>query len=125
MTAFLTILRWELRYYLRRISTWVYFSIFAGIAFLLMLVLGGAFDEVSAALGGGGKVVVNAPYQLASLIPVLALLGVSVTAAIAGNALYKDYEWNTTPLFYTVPVSKASFLGGRFAGTLIINAIVM
>ncbi|MDB4874769.1 MAG: hypothetical protein JWM41_1215 [Gemmatimonadetes bacterium] len=125
MTAFLAILRWEIRYYLRRISTWVYFGIFFAIAFFFMLIVGGAFDSIVATLGAGGKVMANAPFALASLLPVLSLLGVSVTAALAGNALYKDYEANTTPLFYTTPVSKTAFLGGRFAGTLVVNAIVM
>ncbi len=125
MMAFLTILRWEIRYYLRRISTWVYFLIFFSIAFLFMLVAGGAWDQLNLAVGSGGKVMANAPFALASFIPVFSLLGVSITAALAGNALYKDYEAHADPLFYTLPVSKAAFLGGRFAGTLVVNAIVM
>jgi hypothetical protein len=124
MTPFLAIVRWEVRYYLRRISTWVYFGIFFAIAFFLMLAIGGAFDELGVAFGGG-KVSANAPFSLASIIPVIALLGVSVTAALAGNALYKDYETDSTPLFYTMPVGKAAFLGGRFTGTVIVNALVM
>ena len=124
MTAFIAILRWEIRYYLRRISTWVYFAIFFAIAFLFMLAAGGAWSEVNLAIGSGGKVLANAPFALASFIPVLSLFGVSITAALAGNALYKDYEAHADPLFYTTPVSKAAFLGGRFAGTLVVNALV-
>ena len=90
-----------------------------------MLAAGGAFAELGVALGSGGKVLANAPFALASLIPVLSLLGVSITAALAGNALYQDYETTPTPLFYTMPVSKAAFLGGRFVGTVVVNAIVM
>jgi len=36
VTAFLAIVRWELKFYLRRISTWIYFGIFFAIAFFLM-----------------------------------------------------------------------------------------
>ena len=125
MTQFLAILRWEVWYYLRRISTWVYFAIFFAIAFFFMLAAGGAFDNIGVALGSGGKVMANAPFAIASLMPVLSLLGVSVTAALAGNALYKDYEANAAPLVYTMPVRKSAFLGGRFAGTVVVNAIVM
>jgi ABC-2 type transport system permease protein len=125
MTQFLAILRWEVWYYLRRISTWVYFAIFFAIAFFFMLAAGGAFDNIGVSLASGGKVMANAPFALASLMPVLSLLGVSVTAALAGNALYKDYEANAAPLFYTTPVSKPAFLGGRFGGTVVVNAIVM
>ena len=125
MNAFRAIVAWEVRYYLRRISTWVYFTIFFGIAYLFMLVAGGAWGDVSVALGSGGKVMANAPYALSAFIPVLALFGVSITAALAGNALYKDYEVHIDPLFYTCPVSKAAFLGGRFVGSLIINLLVV
>ncbi|MGE5733349.1 MAG: M1 family aminopeptidase [Gemmatimonas sp.] len=124
MTQFVAILGWEIRYYLRRISTWVYFTIFFAMAFFFMLAAGGAWPDINFALGSGGKVLANAPFALASIIPVLSLFGVSITAALAGNALYKDYETHADPLFYTTPVSKAAFLGGRFAGTLVVNALV-
>ncbi|HXT15949.1 MAG TPA: M1 family aminopeptidase [Gemmatimonadaceae bacterium] len=125
MTAYLAIVRWEVRYYLRRISTWVYFGIFFAIAFLFMLIAGGAWDQFNVALGSGGKVLANAPYALATLIPILSLFGVSITAALAGNALYKDYEYRMDPLFYTTPVSKAAFFGGRYTGALIVNMLVV
>ncbi|HEX4684637.1 MAG TPA: hypothetical protein VH277_18100, partial [Gemmatimonadaceae bacterium] len=125
MTAYLAIVRWEVRYYLRRISTWVYFGIFFAIAFFFMLAAGGVWDEVNVALGSGGKIMANAPFALASLIPVLSLFGISIIAALAGNALYKDYESRMDPLFYTTPVSKAAFFGGRYTGTLIANLIVV
>jgi len=124
MRQFAAILVWEIRYYLRRISTWVYWLIFFAMAFFFMLAAGGAWPEINFALGSGGKVLANAPFALASIIPVLSLFGVSITAALAGNALYKDYETHADPLFYTTPVSKAAFLGGRFAGTLFVNALV-
>ena len=125
MSAFRAIVAWEVRYYLRRISTWVYFVIFFSIALLFMLVAGGAWGDVQVALGSGGKVMANAPYALSAFIPIFALLGVSITAALAGNALYKDYEVHADPLFYTCPVSKAAFLGGRFVGSLVVNLIVL
>ncbi len=124
MSAYRAIVAWELRFYLRRISTWVYFAIFLSIAFFFMLVMAGAWADVNLALGGGGKVMANAPYALTALMPVIALLGVSITAALAGNALYKDYDVHIDPLFYTTPVSKTAFLGGRFTATVIVNVIV-
>src|SRR5262249_44305658 len=36
-----------------------------------------------------------------------------------------DYEARSDPLFYTTPVSKAAFFGGRFTGTLIVNLVVL
>lgn len=113
-----------MKFYLRRISTWIYFGIFFAIAFFLMLAIAGAFGDL-VALNTGGKVVANSPLTISSLLPAISLLGTSITAALAGNALYRDYEAGIDPLIYTTPVGKTAFLGGRFVGSLIVNAIVL
>ena len=125
MRQFRYIFGWELRYYLRRVSTWIYFGIYASIGFLFMLIAGGAFSEASMILGGGGKVLANSPYALATLIPILGLFGMSIVAAVAGNAIYRDYDARMESLVYTTPVSKGAFLGGRFAATLVVNLIIL
>ena len=125
MTSFLAIVWWELRTSLRRISTWIYFGIFAFLGFMMMLSAGGVWDEVTISLGGGGKVLANAPYALMATFTLVALFGVSVTAAISGNALYRDYETGIHPLFHTTPVSKPAFFLGRFTGSFIINLVIM
>ena len=75
MRQFASVLDWEIGYYLRRVSTWIYFSIYAAIGFIFMLLSGGAFREAAAVFGGGGKVLANSPYAIASLEPLIALLG--------------------------------------------------
>ena len=64
MNSFLAIVGWELRTSLRRVSTWIYFGIFAFLGFMMMLSAGGVWDDVTISLGGGGKVLANAPYAL-------------------------------------------------------------
>ena len=122
MTAFQTILLWEIRTGVRRVSTWVYFAICFGLAFFPMLALGGAWDVFG---GGMGRAIVNSPYALAELMPIIALMVVSITAALAGNALYRDYEAGIEQLLYTTPIAKNEFLGGRFAGALVVNLFVL
>ena len=101
---FLSLLGWEVSYYTRRISTWVYFLIYAGLSFLVMLVSGGAFRQVSVVIGGGGKVLANAPAVIAALLPTLSLFGMSIVAAVAGNAIHRDYDARMESLVYTTPV---------------------
>ena len=125
MPTFAYIFLWDVRYYLRRISTWIYFGIYAAIGFLFMLIAGGAFDEAAVVVGGGGKVLANSPFTLASLIPVIALFGMSIVAAVAGNAIHRDFDARMDPLVYTTPVAKGAFLGGRFAATLVVNALIL
>ena len=124
MRTFAAIVRWEIGYYLRRISTYVYFFVFVGIAGLFMLALTGAFGDVAIA-GVGGKVKANAPLTIAQILPLMSLLGVSITAALAGNALYRDYDAGIDPLIYTSPLTKPAFLGGRFVGSVIVNAMIL
>jgi len=119
MRQFASVLGWEIAYYLRRVSTWIYFGIYATVGFIFMLLSGGAFREAAAVFGGGGKVLANSPYALASLEPLIALFGMSIVAAVAGNALYRDYDAKMESLVYTTPISKPTFLGGRFIGTLV------
>ena len=62
MSQFLSVFKFEVLYYARRISTYVYFGIFFGLSVLLMSAIGGAFDSVSVGFGGGGgNVAVNSP----------------------------------------------------------------
>ena len=123
--AFREVLRWELKLYAGRASTWIYFGIFAAIGFLMMCASAGAFDQFQVAFASGGKVKANAPYAIALSIATVSLLGISVTAAISGNSSSRDYELGTHPLFFTTPVSKGAFLGGRYAGTLLVNLVVL
>ena len=122
MTNFRTILLWEVKTGLLRASTWVYFVIAFSMAFFVMLALGGAWEFADA---GSARVVANSPYSLSQMFPAVTLLLLSVTAALAGNALYRDYEAGIEQLLYTTPIQKGEFLGGRFVGALAINLIIL
>src|SRR5580704_19222483 len=113
------IVRFDLARHLRAISTYLYFLILAGIAFLLMITAGGAFQSASVVMGGG-KVYVNAPYSLAGFISLLSYFGLLIISAIAGKAAYQDFEYNTHSFFFTMPIRKSSYLGGRFLGAMLI-----
>jgi ABC-type transport system involved in multi-copper enzyme maturation permease subunit len=125
VSAFAGIVRFELGYYLRRISTWVYFLLFFALGFLLVQLAGGTWDSVQVALSGsGGNVYVNSAYSVAASVATLGIFGVLVTAALLGNAVFRDFDTGIHPLFFTTPVSKRAYLGGRFTGALLVNAIV-
>jgi ABC-type transport system involved in multi-copper enzyme maturation permease subunit len=125
MGAMWQVFRFEVRYYARSISTYVYFGIFAALSVLLIAAMGGAFKSVSAGFGGGGgNVMVNSPWALTSLISAVSLFGVIVTAAMLGHSAQRDFETGAYPLFFTQPISKGAFLGGRFLGGLLANAFV-
>ena len=117
-----TILLFEFRQRLARISTWIYFAILFLLGFLLALIAGGAFAGNGADFGG--KVYVNSPFALNNLITQLSLLGLIITAALAGQATYQDVDNNCDSFFYTAPIRKLDYLGGRFLGSLAIQLVI-
>src|ERR1700689_2759809 len=104
----------EFQHRLRRVSTYVYFLVFFALGLLFTLMSGGAFAAASVDFGTGGKVLITSPYALNSVITFICFFGIVVTAAIAGQATYQDIDSNSAVFFYTAPITKFDYLGGRF-----------
>jgi len=123
---FLQIFLFELRYRLKRPATYIYFGMFFVFAFLLAIAAGGAFSEANISIGGsGGKIFINSPYSVATYIYILNYLGIIIIAAMVAGPVYRDFEYNTHSLFFTKPLSKWDYLGGRFLGSCLITILVL
>src|SRR5205807_10300107 len=72
----------------------------------------------------GGKVYANSPFALNGLITELSLLGLIITASLAGQATYQDIDNNCDSFFYAAPIRKIDYLAGRFLGSLAIQLII-
>ena len=114
----------ELKQRLRRISTYVYFVVFFGLGLLFALMSGGAFTQASVDFGTGGKVLLNSPYALNGIITYICFFGIVITAAIAGQATYQDIANNCAVFFYTAPISKLDYLGGRFLAAIAVQIVI-
>src|SRR5436190_3311340 len=112
-----TIAGFEFRSRLKLLSTWVYFIVFFAIATLWIAAAGGLFKDALVSFGSG-KVAVNSPFALAQTVAILGMFGVTVMAAIMGRAVQQDVEYRTQSFFFTAPIGKLSYLGGRFLGAL-------
>jgi hypothetical protein len=117
MTA---IIRFDLARHFRSLSSYVYFLLLGAIALLLMLAAGGAFQSASVTVDSGGKVLVNSPYTLSVFISLLSYFGLLIVSAITGKAAFHDFDCRTHSFFFTAPISKLSYLGGRFAASMLI-----
>src|SRR5688572_9709506 len=113
VVRFLEIFRYELAYRLKSGATWVY----AGILFLVAM---GMFLALAEEAGH-----VNAPERIAGLTVIIGMFGMLVTAALFGEAAVRDVEVEMDALLFSSPVGKAEFLGGRFLGSLVVNAVVI
>ena len=123
---FFPILLFELKYRLRRPATWIYFFLLFLMAFLLVTAAGGGFGTaVTIGLGGDGQTVkINSPFSLNIITLILSVFGVIIASSLMGNPVYRDFEHRAYALFYTTPISKAGYLGGRFGGSYLIAVLV-
>lgn len=114
MSAFREVFRYELRLLLGRPSTWIYFA-----ALLVGSVLCGfGFDR-------GSGFLFTAPLNVAGYMSLMGLMGLLVSASLFGDAASRDVHSGMHPLFYSLPLTRRAYLGGRFAGAFVVNAILL
>ena len=111
-----SILAFEFSRRLRQISTYVYFVVFFALAFLFVLMSGGAFPTATVDFGTGGKVLVTSPFALSAIIMYMSFFGVVITGALAGQATYQDVDSNSTAFFYTAPITQVPVPRGTIPG---------
>jgi len=114
---FWTVFRFELRYHLRRPSTYVFF---------LMLFLAAFFSIASDAVGlvSRGNVMKNSPWVLAQIMTVLTAIGQVITTALVGTAILRDFQVKSHELLFTTRMSRLGYLAGRFCGAYLIMLLV-
>ncbi|MCC3159760.1 ABC transporter permease [Hymenobacter sp. 15J16-1T3B] len=115
---FQTIFALELRYQLRRATTWLYFGALLVLAFLIVTAnyLSDAQD---------GYFLLNAPIVVASVAVVCSNFWLVIGASVAGEAAARDVQTRMHLLTYPAPTSKAAYLGGRFVAALALNGLVL
>ncbi len=121
----LRIAAFEVHQRLRMISTYAYFAIFFVLGAFWMVLAAGGIPTASVDFGAGGKVLANAPYSVVVLVMLVAFFGTVITAAMAGRATFQDVEHRTTSLFFTAPITKLDYLGGRYLGALASMLLVL
>ncbi len=122
MSTFLGIVRFEVAYYLRRISTGVYFALFLVLSYVVMQGFAGTWESFDL---GSSQLRANSPLRVATLTGLMTLLTIPVTSAIVGNAVHRDFESRIHPLFFTTPVSPRAYLVGRYVGAVLVNLLIL
>lgn len=122
---FLEILRFELKYALKKPSTYVFFSIYFAFYLFLSLAASGIIplgsSDSNTYLNSASA---NASLYLAFNQNILALIHNMIIIAIMATAIQRDFEFNSHSLFFTKPITKASYFFGRFFGVLLIALFV-
>jgi ABC-2 type transport system permease protein len=116
---FKSIFNFELKYRLVRPATYVYFGIFFLLTFLATVT-----DVVKVSGGSEGIIFRNSPSSIANMLAVFSAFGMLVTSAMMSTPVYRDFEHNSHHLFFTLPITKFGYLGGRFMGSFLITVLV-
>ncbi len=123
---FLEMLRFELKYRLTRISTYIYMGVFFLLSYITLQVAGGAFTGMRVMMAGSGeRIMLNSPFFIHSTVLGFQLLAIFFCAAFSGDAVSRDHEYSMFQLIYSKPISKVSYLLGRFLGNAIVLTMIM
>ena len=109
------IIRFELRYRLRRPAFWVYFI-------LVMLATAYAFSDGDLPLKD--KEFINSPAALANFQAMMSIFLMLVSATIMGTPLYRDLEHDTKEYYLSYPITRAGYFWGRYLGSFVFVALV-
>ena len=120
-----SIFSFEVRRLVKSMSTYIYFAILLLVTFFVALLAGGAFPEANFNIGGE-KIFANAPLVIdAFFASVTNYIGIIIVVAVVGNAVLNDFRSNTYTMIFTTPVSKFSYLFGRFSGSMLITLLIL
>lgn len=105
---FLEIVRFELRQQLKAPLFWIVAAVFGALAFAL------ASTDAVIIGGASGNVLRNAPMVIVRLLTVLTVLSIFLVTTFIAAAALRDFDHRTSELFFTTPMSRGAYLGGRF-----------
>ncbi len=111
------ILRYDVATQFRRYSTLIYS---AGLAFMALLIASTFLDDARR-----DGTFLNAPMVTAACMVMVTMVGMLVAAALAGDAGTRDLQARMEPLLYTTPVSRTTYLGGRFLSAFAILSLLL
>ncbi|MCW8806785.1 MAG: ABC transporter permease subunit, partial [Rhodanobacter sp.] len=118
-STFFEICRFELRQQLKAPLLWIIAVVFGALAFTLV-----STDAVIAG-GASGNVLRNAPLVIVRLLTLLTVLSMFLVTVFVAGAALRDFDQRTSELFFTTPISRGAYLGGRFAAGYLAALAIM
>jgi ABC-2 type transport system permease protein len=110
----LQIARFEIRYWLRQPMVYIFLFVNALLVF-------GATSSDQITIGSSiGNVHKNAPYVIENFYAIFGILALLMVTAFLNSAAARDFSEKTYQLFFTKPIKKIDFLGGRYLGACLV-----
>src|SRR5215203_1482134 len=108
----------ELKYQVRSLLFAVLFVLLFALTFALIA------SDPADGLAASTNVKWNSPYVVMMCLLLMSLLGTLTTAVFVVNSIHRDFELNTDSLFFSRPVAKWQYLGGRFLGSFLAGMLI-
>lgn len=112
------ILRFEIVYQSRRVSTWIYFPVLLAVTYYVA-------REIYIDNARRDGYFFNAPFVIAVMTLLGSMMGLLSATQLAGDAAARDAQTRMDPLFYTTPIGKAAYLRGRFLAAFVLYAVIL
>ncbi len=120
---FKEIFSFELKQWFKRPGVYIYFFLFLLIAFLIAAIGAGLF---SGSLRDTNTYI-NSAASISNFLTsfngnfLLGFITFIIVVAIMGNAVNKDFQYNSHALFFTKPIRKSDYLLGRFFSSFLVT----
>lgn len=122
---FFSIFSFEVRRLLKSASTYIYFFVLLALTAFVAMLSGGLIPEAKFNFGGE-KIHANAPLIVDAFFSAINnYVGLIIIVAMVGNAVLKDFKFNTYSMIFTSPVTKFDYLLGRFAASMLVAMLVL
>ena len=115
---FFSIFKYELSYWLRQPSVYIYALIFLLGSMLGMAGNAELFDPHTKVTGS--IQLVNAPIKILEMFVFWTNLTLLLLPTIIGHALYRDYKSQIYTLLYAYPIKKSAYLAAKFCSSFLV-----
>lgn len=113
----ISMLRFELRYFLRQPSFYV-------VSLVLFLASFFSVTSSNVVIGGGGEVFKNSPYAIAQTLLILSLFAMFLVVNFVGSGAVRNAQHQMEELIYTKPLQAFNYQFGRFFGSYLVVLLV-
>jgi ABC-2 type transport system permease protein len=120
-----SLLWFEIKNRLARLSSVVYFGAFFAISFFLAITFAGAFKGVGFTFGFSSKLALNSPVVLNTIISSMSYFGLMIIAPIFGQSINQDFESGFNQVLFATPIGKPTYFFVRFFGSFLSSLLIL
>lgn len=120
---FATIFKYELKYWFRNPSFYIYVFLFLIISILISAASAEIFESETTTRSA--SIIVNSPMRIGNMFSSLAALIFFLFPSIIGFSVYRDYKSEMHTILYSYPFTKANYLFAKFLSSVLIVLIIV